>query len=253
MTAMGITHTTSTPLLPQGNAEVEAFMKPLGKAIKTAHLERRPWQQELSRFLLTYRSTPHSTTKVPPAQLLYNREMRGKLPSLPRNHKIVNRHREAKENQIKAKDKGKEYADQRRATKSSNIKVGDTVLVKQKNKNKLSTNVATTPYTVISINGSTIVAGNKDHRITRNSSFFRKIPSDIESEEEESVISQPHRRENRTGHREHRTGIPEQQDEVMPPRRSLEQQNEVTPARRSTRERTQTEFFGNPITSHMIN
>ena len=253
MTAMGITHTTSTPLWPQGNAEVEAFMKPLGKAIKTAHLERRPWQQELSRFLLAYRSTPHSTTKVPPAQLLYNREMRGKLPSLPRNHKIINRHREAKENQIKAKDKGKEYADQRRATKSSNIKVGDTVLVKQKKKNKLSTNFATTPYTVISINGSTIVAGNKDHRITRNSSFFRKIPSDIESEEEESVISQPHRRETRTGHREDRTGIPEQQDEVMPPRRSLEQQNEVTPARRSTRERTQTEFFGNPITFHMIN
>ena len=253
MTAMGITHTTSTPLWPQGNAEVEAFMKPLGKAIKTAHLERRPWQQELSRFLLAYRSTPHSTTKVLPAQLLYNREMRGKLPSLPRNHKIVNRHREAKENQIKAKDKGKEYADQRRATKSSNIKVGDTVLVKQKKKNKLSTNFATTPYTVISINGSTIVAGNKDHRITRNSSFFRKIPSDIESEEEESVISQPHRRETRTGHREDRTGIPEQQDEVMPLRRSLEQQNEVTPARRSTRERTQTEFFGNPITFHMIN
>ena len=65
MTAMGITNTTSTPLWPQGNAEVEAFMKPLGKAIKTAHLERRPWQQELSRFLLTCRSTPHSTTKVP--------------------------------------------------------------------------------------------------------------------------------------------------------------------------------------------
>ena len=154
MTAMGITHTTSTPLWPQGNAEVEAFMKSLGKAIKTAHLERRPWQQELSRFLLTYRSTPHSTTKVPPAQLLYNREMRGKLPLLPRNHKVINRHREAEENQIKAKDKGKEYADQRRATKSSNIKVGDTVIVKQQKKNKLSANFATTPYTVISINGS---------------------------------------------------------------------------------------------------
>ena len=170
MTAMGITHTTSTPPWPQGNTEVEAFMKPLGKAIKTAHLERRPGQQELSRFLLNYRLTPHSTTNVPPAQLFYNREMRGKLPSLPRNHK------EAKENQIKAKDKGKEYADKRRATKSSNIKVGDNVIVKQKKTNKLSTNFATTPYTVISINGSTIVAGNKDHRITRNSSFLERFP-----------------------------------------------------------------------------
>ena len=74
------------------------------------------------------------------------------------------------------------------------------------------------------------MAGNKDHRITRNSSFFRKIPSDI-SEEEESVISQPHRRETRTGHQEDRTGMPEQQDEVMPSRRSLERQNEVTQAK----------------------
>ena len=59
MAAMGITHTTSTPLWPQGNAKVEAFMKPLVKAIKTAYLECRPWQQELSRFLLTY-NTIHS-------------------------------------------------------------------------------------------------------------------------------------------------------------------------------------------------
>ena len=131
------------------------------------------------------------------------------------------------------------------------FKVGDTVIVKQKN--KLSTNFATTPYTVIPINGSTIVAGNKDHMITRNSSFFRQIPSDLESGEEESVISQPLRRETRTGHREDRTGMPEQQDEVILPRHSLEQQNEVTPTRRSTRNRTQTEFFGHPITSHMIN
>ncbi|CAB3983099.1 Retrovirus-related Pol poly, partial [Paramuricea clavata] len=33
MTAMGIEHCTSTPLWPQGNAEAEAFMKPLGKCI----------------------------------------------------------------------------------------------------------------------------------------------------------------------------------------------------------------------------
>ena len=58
MTKMGIQHNTSTPLWPQGNAEVEAFMKPLGKAIRTAILEGRPWKQELSKFLLAYRSTP---------------------------------------------------------------------------------------------------------------------------------------------------------------------------------------------------
>ena len=39
---MGIKHTTSTSLWPQGNSEVEAFMKPLSKAILTADLEGRP-------------------------------------------------------------------------------------------------------------------------------------------------------------------------------------------------------------------
>ncbi|CAB4000605.1 Retrovirus-related Pol poly from transposon [Paramuricea clavata] len=58
MTKMGIQHNTSTPLWPQGNAEVEAFMKPLGKAIRTANLEGRSWKQELSKFLLAYQSTP---------------------------------------------------------------------------------------------------------------------------------------------------------------------------------------------------
>jgi transposase InsO family protein len=70
MTAMGIKHSTSTPLWPQGNAEPEAFMKPLGKLIRSAHLEKRPWQQELSKFLLSYRQTPHSITKVPPASTI---------------------------------------------------------------------------------------------------------------------------------------------------------------------------------------
>ena len=45
---MGINHPTSSLLWPQGNAEAEAFMKPLEKAFKTAHLENRPLQQELS-------------------------------------------------------------------------------------------------------------------------------------------------------------------------------------------------------------
>ena len=39
MKELGAKHTTSSPYWPQGNAEVERFMQPLAKAIKTAHLE----------------------------------------------------------------------------------------------------------------------------------------------------------------------------------------------------------------------
>ena len=64
MLHLGIKHHHSIPLWPQGNSEVEAFNKPLEKAIRAAHVENRPWQQEVYKFLLSYRSTPHSTTKV---------------------------------------------------------------------------------------------------------------------------------------------------------------------------------------------
>ncbi len=59
-----------------GNAEEERFMQPLGKALKTAHIENRPWQQELSRFLLLYRTTPYTSTNVPPLITLYEENFR---------------------------------------------------------------------------------------------------------------------------------------------------------------------------------
>ena len=80
---IGIKAEWSTPKWPQGNATVERFMQPLCKALKTANLDDRPWRQELQRFLLHYRTTPHRTTGVPPAELLFNRTVRGKL-TLPK-------------------------------------------------------------------------------------------------------------------------------------------------------------------------
>ena len=64
--ALGIQAKFSTPYWPQGNTTVERFMQPLGKALKTATLEGRPWKQELNHFLLQYRIIPHCTTGVPP-------------------------------------------------------------------------------------------------------------------------------------------------------------------------------------------
>ena len=129
-------------------------MKPLGKAIRKGHLEGRPWCQESSKFLLAYRSTPHSTTKIPPAQRLYNREIRGKLPSLPQNSKVIDRHDEAKQND--EQQKFYVYADMRRKTRPSNINFGDTALVKRKKTNKFSTNFSPIWYTVVRVKGSKI-------------------------------------------------------------------------------------------------
>ena len=130
LTALGINKNPSTPKWPQGNAEVERFNQPLGKALKTATIEGKVWQQEINRFLLQYRSTPHSTTKVSPAELLFNRVVQGTLPSLKKNV-VVDRHREARENELSSQRHNKQYANGKRRAKASDLKVGDNILVKQ--------------------------------------------------------------------------------------------------------------------------
>ena len=57
----GIKHQKVTPLWPQANGEAESFMKPLTKAVRSAHAEGRDWKKELYRFLLNYRATPHQS------------------------------------------------------------------------------------------------------------------------------------------------------------------------------------------------
>ena len=135
MDTLRIQFDTTTPTWLQGNAEVERFMQPLGKVIQTAHGENKVWQQELYQFLLRYRSTDHSRTQVPPAELLFIRKW---LTS-------TNRHRPKirKEGNITSN-----MQTEKRHTEPSNINVGDTVLVRQGKQNKLTTKFNQTPYTV---------------------------------------------------------------------------------------------------------
>ena len=189
--ALGIKHDPVTPYWPQANGEVERFNQPLEKAIQTAVLEGRVWRQEINRFLLQYRTTPHSITKVAPCELLFNRQVRGKLPIIERKI-IVDKHAEARENEEKSQVYHKKYADKRRNAKESVITVGDTVLVKQIHRNKLTSRFSHTPYIVISRKGSRVTAKNRHgYYITRNISYFKRFARDAvfdDSESEDNTI-----------------------------------------------------------------
>ena len=127
---LGIKYEPSNPCWPQANGEVERFNRSLSKMLQTADTEGKVWREELYRFLLQYRTTPHSTTKVAPCELLFNRSVRGKFPSLEKKL-VINKHREAQENEKKSQSYHKEYADKHRHAEESKIRIGDTVLVKQ--------------------------------------------------------------------------------------------------------------------------
>ena len=75
---------------------------------QSTEIEQRPWRQELNRFLLQYRTSPHCSTRVPPAELLFNRTVKGQLPVLQKKSN-VNRHKEARRNERKRQEYNEKY------------------------------------------------------------------------------------------------------------------------------------------------
>ncbi len=130
----GFFHRRVTPLWPEANGQVENFMKNIGKVAKTAHISGKNWRKELYVFLSNYRAAPHISTKKPPYELLMNRRVRTKIPErIP-----IQSRPDVFTNDEKAKRKMKQYADKLRKVESHDLQKGDTVLVKQKKKNKFS-------------------------------------------------------------------------------------------------------------------
>ena len=67
---------------PKPNGEVEQQNWSLLKSMRIAQAEGKDWKIELVHYLTTYRTTPHSVTRVCPAESLFGRRIRTKLPEL---------------------------------------------------------------------------------------------------------------------------------------------------------------------------
>jgi hypothetical protein len=76
----GITHVTSAPYHPSSNGLAERAVQTVKNGLR--HTPGATLQEKLSRFLLTYRITPHTTTGVTPSQLLMGRCLRSRLDRL---------------------------------------------------------------------------------------------------------------------------------------------------------------------------
>ena len=147
----GIAHHRSTPLWPQANGEVERQNRSIMKRIRIEHASGRDWKQDLLRFIAVHRSTPNATTGVTPAELLYRRKLRTKLPELdnfsPDDLEVRDKD---------CKNKGKIYADAKRQACENDMKAGDSVLVQQEKENKFSTVFNPRPFTLVQKNGNSV-------------------------------------------------------------------------------------------------
>ena len=134
-------------------SEVERQNKSLLKRMKIAQAEGKEWKKEIRKYLVACRSTPHTTTGVSPAELLFGRKMRTKLPEL----KEESTESEMRDKDGEMKAKAKRYVDKKRNAQESDLAPGDQVLVRQERKNKLSTPFAPEPYDVVTKTGNSVV------------------------------------------------------------------------------------------------
>jgi len=145
-----------TPLHPEANGEAERFVKTLQKFITTTAVEGSSWRMSLPDFLRVYRSTPQTVTgRRPYSQLFSGRDMRGKIPQFGLSSE---KDPEVRQKDALAKQKVKMYCDKRANAKPSPIREGDTVLLRQEKKNKLSTPFEGIPYPVFQKKGSMVTA-----------------------------------------------------------------------------------------------
>ena len=181
--SIGFHHKKITPLWPQSNGEAERMMDTLGKLIRVCHQEKSSWKQHLFKFLRHYRATPHSTTGISPAEMLYSRKIRTDIPSMKKSVRFQDTVAKAEQRDERMKSYMKELAD--RSRRDVDIKIDDKVLVKQRQTSKEQPYFRQEPYRVTKMNGTMITAANTklNQEVTRNISHFKKVPENCEDDE----------------------------------------------------------------------
>ena len=169
----GIQHkTTVSADDPEANGLAEAFMKHIQKVWHTAQLEGNEPKAELNKHLLMYNTTPHPSTGFAPAELMFGRKIRTRLPNAlaKKDHSVEI----ALQNDDKAKEIQKGYKDTKPYVKKHKIQVGDQVLLKQK-KTKIQSAYDPDPYIVTEVQGHQITAGKEEKTLTRDAQKWKRI------------------------------------------------------------------------------
>ena len=117
MTSNGITHITTSPYHPQSNGLAEKMVQSFNVGMKK--FSEGTIDTKLARFLFSYRVTPHTTTGVSPAELLFGRQLRTQFDLLQPNFNTK---------VMKIQNEQKKFFD--RSTKDREFNINDCVYVR---------------------------------------------------------------------------------------------------------------------------
>ena len=68
------------PSLHPSSNPAEVFMRPLGKTMKIAHMNKNPEKYTLEQLLDNYRGTPYSATGLVPSAMLFSNDKHTSFP-----------------------------------------------------------------------------------------------------------------------------------------------------------------------------
>lgn len=173
----GIKIINTIPYWPAMNGEVERQNRSILKRLRIAQELGKDWRLELRQYLLTYHSTNHSVTGKSPAELMFGRKIRNKLPGIPFQELMDE---EVRDRDRLHKEKQKAYIDLKRSAVESGIAVGDRVVIKRMKKaNKLQSDYSPEEFQVVrKMGGDTTVRScdtGKEYR--RNVAHLKKLIS----------------------------------------------------------------------------
>lgn len=174
---LAIRHDLTTPRWPEANGEVERQNRTIMKRVQIARSTGISYEQAIRSWLFTHRNTPHSITGKSPAEMLFGRKLRTKLPNIQclfQDLETRDRDSELKNSMVSQKNEKLQRGG------ATNIKVGDQVLVLRDNPSKCQTPFHDNPFTVIDIKGSQVtVKSVTDQIYKRNITFIRPYCSPL--------------------------------------------------------------------------
>jgi hypothetical protein len=171
----------SWPLNPQQNGAAEATMKNIGRAAKIASAEGKKLIETLRERIWAHNRAPHTETNEPPNRLMFKRHLQLGLPKIDDVHEAVNEY-VVRERDECAKEKGRQYADNRRRARTPSIEEGDTVILLQEKPRKGATTYNPAQLKVISRRGGDLQLQTEDGVVVRRDvTRAKKVPHRDES------------------------------------------------------------------------
>ncbi|UYV84627.1 K02A2.6-like, partial [Cordylochernes scorpioides] len=148
------------------------------KQFNSSSEEGKDWKEDLSRILMSYRTTPNRSTGKTPAFLLFSREIKTKLSSLVNDAEEDESN--IKEFNMVYKEKMKTYNDIIRKASPHNFEIGNLVYVANPNNGKLDSNFRSEHHVILentSINSFKLVNTKNGKIIHRNAKHLKHVPT----------------------------------------------------------------------------